>query len=129
MVFLENGQKIQKIGLSADIDSGALLYRYGPKYPRVDVYGSISEIEHDFNVEVEDLHRPFIDSLTRSNPDDPSGKSTMRRVPGVFDCWFESGSMPYAKEHYPFENQEKIEKILQILLQNIKLKQGVGFIL
>ena len=56
-----------------------------------------------------DLHRPFIDELTRPNPDDPTGKSTMRRVPEVLDCWFESGSMPYAQVHYPFENKEWFE--------------------
>ncbi|WCR53625.1 MAG: Isoleucine--tRNA ligase [Wolbachia endosymbiont of Ctenocephalides orientis wCori] len=77
--------------------------------PRVDVYGSIAELEKDFNVKVEDLHRPFIDTLTRPNPDDPTGKSTMRRVPDVFDCWFESGSMPFAQVHYPFENKEWFE--------------------
>ncbi|MCR4742101.1 MAG: DUF5915 domain-containing protein, partial [Treponema sp.] len=38
------------------------------------------------------------------------GKGTMRRIPEVFDCWFESGSMPYAQQHYPFENKEKFEK-------------------
>ncbi|MDR2831612.1 MAG: isoleucine--tRNA ligase [Rickettsiales bacterium] len=79
------------------------------KYPRVDVYGSIEELEKDFNVKVEDLHRPFIDTLTRPNPDDPIGKSVMRRVPDVFDCWFESGSMPFAQVHYPFENKEWFE--------------------
>ena len=51
-----------------------------------------------------DLHRPVIDELTRPNPDDPTGQSTMRRVPEVLDCWFESGSMPFAQVHYPFEN-------------------------
>ncbi|MDN5247799.1 MAG: isoleucine--tRNA ligase [Wolbachia endosymbiont of Tyrophagus putrescentiae] len=81
-----------------------------PKYPRVDVYGSIEELEKDFNIKIEDLHRPFIDTLTRPNPDDPSGKSTMRRVSYVFDCWFESGSMPFAQVHYPFENKEWFEK-------------------
>ncbi len=80
-----------------------------PKYPRIDVYGSIEELEKDFGVKVEDLHRPFIDSLTRLNPDDPTGKSTMRRVTDVFDCWFESGSMPYGQAHYPFENKEWFE--------------------
>ncbi|MCB9871713.1 MAG: isoleucine--tRNA ligase [Planctomycetes bacterium] len=80
-----------------------------PKYPRVDVYGSIAALERDFGVKVEDLHRPFIDSLTRPNPDDPTGESTMRRVPEVLDCWFESGSMPYAQVHYPFENKEWFE--------------------
>lgn len=77
-----------------------------PEYPRVDVYGSIAEIEKDFNVKVQDLHRPFIDQITRKNPDDKTGRSTMKRVEDVFDCWFESGSMPYAQSHYPFKNRE-----------------------
>lgn len=81
-----------------------------PEYPRIDVYGSISDIEKDFGVKVSDLHKPFIDTLTRPNPDDPSGKSIMRRVPEVFDCWFESGSMPFAQVHYPFENKEWFER-------------------
>ncbi|HEY2078126.1 MAG TPA: class I tRNA ligase family protein, partial [Streptosporangiaceae bacterium] len=75
-----------------------------PNYPRTDVYGSLDELERDFGVRPEDLHRPGIDNLTRPNPDDPTGKSTMRRVPEVLDCWFESGSMPFAQVHYPFEN-------------------------
>jgi isoleucyl-tRNA synthetase len=58
---------------------------------------------------VSDLHRPGVDELTRPNPDDPTGKSTMRRVPEVLDCWFESGSMPFAQVHYPFENREWFE--------------------
>ncbi len=77
-----------------------------PKYPRVDVYGSCAELEKDFGVKVDDLHKPFIDDLVRPNPDDPTGKSIMRRVSDVFDCWFESGSMPYGQAHYPFENKE-----------------------
>ncbi|ABV75226.1 isoleucyl-tRNA synthetase [Rickettsia akari str. Hartford] len=80
-----------------------------PKYPRIDVYGSIEELEKDFGVKVTDLHRPFIDKLTRPNPNDPTGKSTMRRIEDVFDCWFESGSMPYGQAHYPFENKEWFE--------------------
>lgn len=80
-----------------------------PAYPRVDVYGSLDEIEADFGVRPDDLHRPFIDELTRPNPDDPSGKATMRRVDEVLDCWFESGSMPFAQVHYPFENKEWFE--------------------
>jgi len=76
-----------------------------PAYPRVDVYGSVAELEADFGVEVVDLHRPSIDALVRPNPDDPTGKSMMRRVPEVLDCWFESGSMPFAQVHYPFENE------------------------
>jgi isoleucyl-tRNA synthetase len=80
-----------------------------PEYPRVDVYGSIEELERDFGVKVTDLHRPMIDELVRPNPDDPTGKSMMRRVPEVLDCWFESGSMPFAQVHYPFENREWFE--------------------
>ncbi|MGL5809737.1 MAG: isoleucine--tRNA ligase [Nocardioides sp.] len=85
-----------------------------PAYPRVDVYGSLDELERDFGAVLNssgpvDLHRPFIDELTRPNPDDPRspehGGSTMRRVSDVFDCWFESGSMPFAQVHYPFENE------------------------
>lgn len=80
-----------------------------PAYPRIDVYGSIAELEADFGVEVTDLHRPFIDELTRPNPDDPTGRSTMRRIPDVLDVWFDSGSMPYAQVHYPFENADWFE--------------------
>jgi len=83
-----------------------------PAYPRVDVYGSLEELERDFgtlplNADGEpDLHRPYIDELTRPNPDDPTGRSTMRRISDVLDVWFDSGSMPYAQVHYPFENRE-----------------------
>jgi len=83
-----------------------------PAYPRTDVYGSLEELERDFgrlpqNATGEpDLHRPFIDDLTRPNPDDPTGRSTMRRIPDVLDVWFDSGSMPFAQVHYPFENQD-----------------------
>ncbi|MDO4908717.1 MAG: isoleucine--tRNA ligase [Corynebacterium sp.] len=80
-----------------------------PEYPRVDVYGSLDELERDFGVRPTSLHRPYIDELTRPNPDDPTGKSTMRRVPEVLDCWFESGSMFFAQKHYPFENKEWCE--------------------
>ncbi|CAN5272929.1 isoleucine--tRNA ligase [soil metagenome] len=80
-----------------------------PAHPRVDVYGSLDELEADFGVRPTDLHRPMVDELTRPNPDDPTGQSTMRRVPEVLDCWFESGSMPFAQVHYPFENREWFE--------------------
>ncbi|MFI4987686.1 MAG: isoleucine--tRNA ligase, partial [Alphaproteobacteria bacterium] len=80
-----------------------------PAYPRIDVYGSIDEIARDFGVRLDDLHRPGIDNLVRPNPDDPTGKSMMRRVEDVLDCWFESGSMPFAQVHYPFEQKEWFE--------------------
>ncbi|HSH11178.1 MAG TPA: isoleucine--tRNA ligase, partial [Ilumatobacter sp.] len=80
-----------------------------PDYPRIDVYGSLAALQADFGVEVTDLHRPSVDDLVRPNPDDPSGRSMMRRVPEVLDCWFESGSMPFGQCHYPFENKEWFE--------------------
>ncbi len=86
-----------------------------PEFPRTDCYGSLAELERDFGRlpmtregEV-DLHLPYIDELTRPNPDDPSGQSTMRRIPDILDVWFDSGSMPFAQVHYPFENQEWFE--------------------
>ncbi|MGO1510314.1 MAG: isoleucine--tRNA ligase [Actinomycetales bacterium] len=86
-----------------------------PAHPRIDVYGSLAELEADFgrmptNRDGEpDLHRPYIDELTRPNPDDPSGRATMRRIPDILDVWFDSGSMPFAQVHYPFENAEWFE--------------------
>jgi len=91
-----------------------------PAFPRTDVYGSFEELERDFGklpgrsegpggVTVADLHRPYVDRLTRPNPDDPSGRSTMRRVEDVLDVWFDSGSMSFAQVHYPFENAEWFE--------------------
>jgi isoleucyl-tRNA synthetase len=80
-----------------------------PAYPRIDVYGSLDELERDFGIRPADLHRPAIDDLVRPNPDDPTGRSMMRRVEDVLDCWFESGSMPYAQVHYPFEHREWFE--------------------
>ena len=82
-----------------------------PKHPRIDVYGSLKELQRDFGrLPIDDhgqpnLHRPWIDQLTRPNPDDPTGKSTMRRVSDVLDVWFDSGSISFAQKHYPFENK------------------------
>lgn len=55
---------------------------------------------------MDDLHRHFIDHLTIPSR---QGKGVLRRDDGVFDCWFESGSMPYAQNHYPFENKEHFQ--------------------
>ena len=80
-----------------------------PEFPRIDVFGSIAEIKEKTGIEVSDLHRPIIDDVVYKNPDDPSGKTMMRRVTDVFDCWFESGSMPEGQIHYPFENKTWFE--------------------
>lgn len=72
----------------------------------VQVFGSIAELEKATKqkIKVKDLmalHRPAIDEITFKN----KNGEEMRRIPDVFDCWFESGSMPYASIHYPFENK------------------------
>lgn len=71
---------------------------------KISAFGSIAELEAFFGQKVEDLHRPFIDELTKTDED-----GTWKRVSDVFDCWFESGSMPFAQVHYPFENKEWFE--------------------
>ncbi len=63
--------------------------------------------KHIFHNNIRDLHRPYIDNIVLKC----SCGGEMRRVEDVLDCWFESGSMPYASWHYPFENKEKVEKI------------------
>ncbi len=73
----------------------------------MEVIGSVEELEHKCGQKVEDLHKHFVDDLTWPSPD---GKGTMRRIPDVLDCWFESGAMPYAQNHYPFEHTEAIDK-------------------
>ena len=71
------------------------------------VVGSAAELEKLAGVKVTDLHKHFMDKVEIPSP---TGKSPLRRVPEVFDCWFESGSMPYAQQHYPFENKEHFEE-------------------
>ncbi|PCJ16587.1 MAG: isoleucine--tRNA ligase [Candidatus Cloacimonadota bacterium] len=73
--------------------------------PNLEVMGSVEEISKRGNCEVTDLHRPYIDEVKWSC--DCGG--TMSRVSDVLDCWFESGSMPVAQQHYPFENKEFFE--------------------
>ncbi len=68
--------------------------------------GSIAELQEHTGVLVADLHREYVDDLTFELPGEAG---TYRRVSEVLDCWFESGSMPYAQLHYPFENQELFE--------------------
>lgn len=68
--------------------------------------GSIQELKDLSGVEVTDLHRETVDGITIKSV---RGKGDLKRVPEVFDCWFESGSMPYAQVHYPFENKKQFE--------------------
>ena len=68
--------------------------------------GSIEELKEYTGVEIDDLHREFVDELTFKK-DGEAG--VYKRIPEVFDCWFESGSMPFAQLHYPFENKEVFE--------------------
>ncbi|MDZ7793450.1 MAG: isoleucine--tRNA ligase [Spirochaetia bacterium] len=72
----------------------------------IEVVASRQELEEKSGTKVPDLHKHYVDDLTWPSPD---GKGTMRRIPDVLDCWFESGSMPYAQNHYPFENKEWFE--------------------
>ena len=69
------------------------------------VFGSVKELEAASGQKVTDLHKHIVDKITFTSP---SGK-LMKRVPDVLDTWFDSGSMPYAQMHYPFENKEKFE--------------------
>jgi isoleucyl-tRNA synthetase len=77
------------------------------KCSNIKVIGSIKELEELSGQKVNDLHKHLIDKITF--PCEKCG-GEMKRVPDVLDCWFESGSMPYAQFHYPFENKEKFEK-------------------
>jgi len=67
--------------------------------------GSRKELQDLSGVEVKDLHKHFVDEITIPC----SCGGTMQRIPEVLDCWFESGAMPYAQNHYPFENKEFFE--------------------
>mmetsp|Transcript_43375 Transcript_43375/g.92877 ORF Transcript_43375/g.92877 Transcript_43375/m.92877 type:complete len:1082 (-) Transcript_43375:301-3546(-) len=68
--------------------------------------GSVAELEQYTDRKITDLHRHFIDDITIPSK---QGKGVLKRVDEVFDCWFESGSMPYSSKHYPFENKEDFE--------------------
>ncbi len=70
--------------------------------------GSRDELKKLSGIYPEDLHKQYVDKITFTCPE--CKKGTMHRIPEVFDCWFESGSMPYAQQHYPFENKEYFEK-------------------
>ncbi len=72
---------------------------------KIKVFGSVAELEKISGKKIENLHRPFIDEITFEE-----NGEVFKRVTDVLDCWFESGSMPYAQVHYPFENKEWFEQ-------------------
>ena len=76
---------------------------------------------------VDDIHKDIVDELKWSCPE---CSKTMTRIPDVLDCWFESGSMPYAQLHYPFENKEKFQSLSRLsLLLKVLIKLELGFII
>jgi len=75
------------------------------KSGKIKVFGSIAELEKISGKKIDNLHRPFIDEIVFFEDGEE-----FRRVTDVLDCWFESGSMPYAQVHYPFENKEWFEE-------------------
>ena len=90
----------------------------------IEVIGSVEELEKKCGQKVEDLHKQYVDELTWPSPD---GKGMMRRIPDVLDCWFESGSMPYAEEHYPFDCKERFQHIFPADFINEGLDQTRGW--
>ena len=114
------------IGMYREIGTGEHLSLYGPVmiwkryvqcYPlrpqiiniglQIICVGSVEELEKLSGVKgITDLHRESIDHIIIPSK---QGKGVLKRVEEVFDCWFESGSMPYAQQHYPFENKEVFE--------------------
>ena len=76
------------------------------KCEQVDIMGSFAELKKKSGKTLKDYHRPYIDQITYKC----RCGGQMTRIPDVFDCWVESGSMPFAELHYPFENKEKFEK-------------------
>lgn len=68
--------------------------------------GSVKELEQLSGSKIDDIHKHFMDKVEIPSP---TGGEPLKRIPEVLDCWFESGSMPYAQQHYPFENKEHFE--------------------
>ena len=104
--WLEN---VQDWGLSRNRYWGTPLPVWQCECGHQDCIGSIEELKEKADNCPDDieLHRPYIDAVTIKCP--KCGKE-MHRVPEVIDCWFDSGSMPFAQHHYPFENKEIFEK-------------------
>ena len=128
-----SGWRGRGTGRSAGTVSGGRRSRCGRAttraYPRVDVYGSIDELAADFGVRPDDLHRPFIDELTRPNPDDPTGGSTMRRIPDVLDCWFDSGLHALRAAALPLRARQEVRGALPGRLHRRVRRPDPGLVL
>jgi isoleucyl-tRNA synthetase len=74
----------------------------------IHVVGSFGELSERSGVQLSDHHRPFVDDVSFACPE-PGCEGTMQRVPEVIDVWFDSGSMPFAQHHFPFEHEERFE--------------------
>ncbi len=72
----------------------------------IKVFGSVVELEKESGQKITDIHKHIVDKI---EIDCPKCGKKMKRIPDVLDCWFDSGAMPYAQSHYPFENKEKLE--------------------
>ncbi len=83
------------------------VWKCKPDCGEITCIGSISELENRTGKKFTDIHKHFIDDATIICP---KCASPMKRIEEVFDCWFESGSMPYGQQHYPFENKDYFEK-------------------
>ncbi len=94
-----------------------------PENKKLYVFGSIKEIQDFFGVEVKDLHRPYIDEITKPDPENP--KYTIKRVTEVLDCWFESGSMPFAEMHFPHGEKWKGSSRFSAISPSC-LREGLG---
>ena len=102
-------ENVQDWGISRNRYWGTPLNIWECECGHMHSIGSIAELKEmsDNCPDDIELHRPYIDAVTIKCP--KCGKE-MHRVPEVIDCWFDSGSMPFAQHHYPFENQELFEK-------------------
>jgi isoleucyl-tRNA synthetase len=89
------------------LNNACVRCRASEDFEEIVAVGSVQELFELSGVRVEDLHKDIVDDITIPSK---TGRGTLRRIDEVFDCWFESGSMPYAQLHYPFENKERFEK-------------------